>query len=279
MSKTPPGQRSLLPISSAAASPAKTSAQRAQETASKVLEAVFGTSSRELLKSFLPRGWSSKISVAQLIDGYMPSDLTWESEAMQAFRSRLEQKMQVHRTDEAEFSSWPTPVASESKRAKEDPRKRPNGHRNGRSLTSLTALWPTVVVTDEASSGRATTLANPENTMKPGTSLTDAMRAWATPTAVDSGRTTRRTKSKGGRDLVTDVLQWSTPKATDDKRGASPNRVNTRGVDRNLPTDVVNFRPGQPTSKDGESTSPRAVLNPAFCQALMGFPEGWLDVE
>lgn len=168
---------------------------------------------------------------------------------MQAYRSRLQQAMQGRRTAEAESSSWPTPVASESKRAKEDPRSRPNGNRNGRSLTSLTALWPTVVVTDEASSGRATTLANPENSMKPGTSLTDAMRI------------------------------WSTPKATDDKRGASPNRENPGGGDRNLPTDVVNFHRDQTTSKGGDDGSPQAVLNPEFCRELMGFPAGWLDVE
>lgn len=275
MSNTPGVQRSLLPISSAEAFPARTSVQLAQEVASKVLEAVFGTSSRESLRSSVPRGWSSRMSVVRLIDGWMPSDSTWESAAMQAYRSRLQRKMQVLRTDGYESSSWPT-----------------------------------VVVTDEASSGRATTLADPKNSMKPGTSLTDAMRAWATPTRRDA-KGPMPNKRQGGRDLATDVSQWptplatrqgyadrremhpknaatlpaiatahwSTPKASDDKRGASPNRVNSSGGDRNLPTDIVTFPHGPTTETAGESGSKQAVLNPEFVRTLMGFPEGWLDVE
>lgn len=46
------------------------------------------------------------------------------------------------------------------------------------SLFTAGQCWPTVVVTDQASSGRATSLGQPGNTMKPGTSLTDAMREW-----------------------------------------------------------------------------------------------------
>lgn len=278
MSQKPQVQHSLFQISSAAASPAKTSAQLAREVASKVLEAVFGTSSRESLRSLVPRGWSSRMSVARLIDGWMPSDTTWESVATQAYRSRLQQKMLAHRTAVYESSLWPTPVASEAKRAVMDPRERPGHLKNGRSLTSLADLWPTVVVTDEASSGRATTLANPDNSMKPGTSLTDAMRAWATPTARDV-KGPNPNKRDGGRDLATDVSLWSTPKASDDRRGASPDRVNSSGGDRDLPTDIVTFPPGPTTGKDGKNGSRRAVLNPEFCRALMGFPEGWLDVE
>jgi len=86
------------------------------------------------------------------------------------------------------------------------------------SLDTAAKLWPTVVVTDQASSGRATTLANKKNKMKPGTSLTDAMREW-----------------------------------------------------------LVHFRRSGRTLKGGTSTSEPAVLNPEFCQALMGFPERWLD--
>lgn len=282
MSKPPGEQRSLLLTSSVEGSPAKTSVQLAQAAASKVLEAVFGTSSRESLRSSVPRGWSSKMSEALLIDGWMPSELTWDSAGMQAYRSRLQQKMQEHRTDASGSSSWPT-----------------------------------VVVTDEASSGRATTLANPDNSMKPGTSLTDAKRAWPTSTASEYGTSgngcpgdgreeyahkgtpslqplarkgwatpTRRdekgpmpNKRKGGRDLPTDVAHWSTPKATDDKRGASPNRVNSSGGDRDLPTDIVTFPQDPTTQPDGTSGSPQAVLNPEFVRALMGFPEGWLDEE
>lgn len=40
---------------------------------------------------------------------------------------------------------------------------------------------------------------------------------------------------------------------------------------------LVSFRRSGRTLKDGTGTSGKAVLNPEFCRALMGFPEGWLD--
>ena len=46
-------------------------------------------------------------------------------------------------------------------------------HRGNPTLTGLVRNWPTPVVTDAASSGRATTTTG---VMHPGTSLTDAMR-------------------------------------------------------------------------------------------------------
>lgn len=248
MSEPPPVQRSLLLISSVEASPAKTSAQLAKETACKVLEAVFGTSSRALLLSLLPRGWSSKISVAQLIDGWMPSALAWESLVMQAYRSRLKQKMLAPHTCGAESS-----------------------------------LWPTVVVTDGASSARASTLANENNLMNQGTSLTDAMRTWPTPTASAYGTSGNGCPGDGREvfahqgtpSLNTLAKSWATP-TTRDVKGPFPNK---RDGGRDLPTDVVNFHQAPATAPVGNDGSPKAVLNPEFVRALMGFPEGWLDVE
>lgn len=147
---------------------------------------------------------------------------------MRAFQSQLRRAMSERRTDALESSSlladkgeFPTVTASRYGSTN-------NGHpRDGReryrtrgtpSLDTAAKMWPTVVVTDQASSGRATTLANAKNKMKPGTSLTDAMRDW-----------------------------------------------------------LISSRRSGATSKAGKRTSEPAVLNPEFCRAMMGFPEGWLD--
>jgi hypothetical protein len=136
--------------------------------------------------------------------------------------------MSAHRTDGlgslsslAEKGEFPTVTASRYGSTNNgDPRDGRGQYRTkgSPSLDTAAKMWPTVVVTDQASSGRATTLANKKNKMKPGTSLTDAMREW-----------------------------------------------------------LVSFRRSGRTLKDGTGTSKKAVLNPEFCRALMGFPEQWLD--
>jgi hypothetical protein len=42
--------------------------------------------------------------------------------------------------------------------------------------------------------------------------------------------------------------------------------------------DAIDSHHGEETRKAGESTSHALVLNPAFVEALMGFPPGWTDV-
>jgi hypothetical protein len=104
-------------ISSAAASPVRTSPRPARELASLVLEAASTLSSLESLRRSPPTGSSSRTSPADRIAGSMPSEETWQSEAMKAFRSRCERAMSAPRTAVDESSSWPTPVVTDSKRS------------------------------------------------------------------------------------------------------------------------------------------------------------------
>lgn len=253
MSKKSARRTSKKSTSSAAASRAKTSAPPASALALVVLEAASGLSSLESLRRCALNGSSSKTSRAALRIGSTLSEETWEGSAMKAYRSRLARAMSERRTAGTASSSWVTVCARDVKGPKPKAPKGPdlpaqvrdwpsefptvtasrygstnNGDpRDGRgqyrtkgtpSLDTAAKMWPTVVVTDQASSGRATTLADKKNKMKPGTSLTDALRDWLT---------------------------------------ASP-------------------RSGR-TSKAGKRTSEPVVLNPAFCQAMMGFPAQWLD--
>lgn len=167
----------------AEASRARMSPPLANEMACEVIKVASGTSFLESLAPAARSGSLSRTSREECGDGSTPFVETWDGSTMRAYRSRLKRVMSGLRILGPEFS-----------------------------------LWPTVVVTDQASSGRATTLANTKNTMKPGTSLTDAMRDWL----------------------------------------------------------IVSRRHGLIT-RAGEAISERAVLNPEFCQAMMGFPEGWLD--
>lgn len=87
---------------------------------------------------------------------------------------------------------WPTPLANDAKNQTASAVRAERAMQPGSQYAGLAAtasaggVWPTCVTTDAASAGRETTLAHPDNTMKPGVSLTDSMRKHtnAAPTAV-----------------------------------------------------------------------------------------------
>lgn len=92
-------------ISSAEASPAKTSRAPAEELASLVLAAACGTSSLASLRSAARAGSSSRTSTAVRASGSTASAETWDSSAMRAFRSRLQRAIAAHPTSAHAFSS------------------------------------------------------------------------------------------------------------------------------------------------------------------------------
>lgn len=102
-------------------------------------------------------------------------------------------------------------------------------------------FWPTATVMDAASACNSTANRAEPGKAHAGDTLTDAVRMWNTPTARDH-------HDGACRDC------------------ASP----TKGaLGRQAPrTDVL-----------GSGTSAKAVLNPPFVEALMGFPIGWTDCE
>lgn len=95
-------------ISSAEVSPVRTSHRLARELALAVLEAASGVSSGAWSPSCGRRGLSSKMSPAARISGWTPSEATWRSSVMRAYRSRLRRQMSALRTVEAESSLLPT---------------------------------------------------------------------------------------------------------------------------------------------------------------------------
>lgn len=70
--------------------------------------------------------------------------------------------------------------------------------------------------------------------------------------------------------MLTDAIrQWATPIARDAK-GSSLRRLS-------LPNQGIDFHRAQATAPDGSDGSRKVVLNPAFVEALMGWPSGWTD--
>jgi DNA (cytosine-5)-methyltransferase 1 len=203
-------------------------------------------------------------------------------------------------------AEWPTPDTGESQsgHGRRGVSKNPR-HQSSKSLEALAAkiaekkaTWLTPNAQDCASSG---SLVRP--------ALTAQSRAWATPAAHDGRRPGADLASTQGANLSRDAATWATPNArdwkdsgegTDYEKSAAKSKLAGEAVvvtehwgspragirptpmsyDRgrgNLEEQVGAFdtRQGQETPTAGDDGSPKAVLNPRFVEALMGYPPGW----
>jgi len=107
-------------------------------------------------------------------------------------------------------------------------------------------------------------------------------RDWPTPMASDG------CKPSGGNrrsaDLTHVAGMWPTPLARDWKGTNSPEHVKQRPPARNHMDQLANFavysRQALTISQAGESIcDQRRSLNPAFVEALMGWPTGWTGFD
>lgn len=159
---------------------------------------------------------------------------------------------------------WPSPTASmqtpedigQAMYAGSDP-DRP-AYRN-----AALGLWPTACTTDAASAARHTT--DPDGAMHGGTTLTDAVRLWATTAAANwrSGSVGDECFERNSRPLQEQVLRlYPTPTASDHDGGRSS----------------PDSRQGGPALRDlldVSSAGGGRFLNPEWVAWLMGFPSGW----
>jgi hypothetical protein len=160
---------------------------------------------------------------------------------------------------------------------------------------SESSCWPTPAATDSTSTANATAgRSNPDSQHHSGTTLTDAMRQWATPRGSDGekGGANQRDGS-GSLHLPSMAVSWATLRTRDWKGGGkdcldrqaswwpTPQTADGERVSETLyrgkgnPTLLGVSRQAQVTETVGEPGSSRAVLNSAFVEALMGFPIGW----
>lgn len=166
---------------------------------------------------------------------------------------------------------WPTPDAAASNdgeqpetwTARRDAAKAKgnNGNGIGIPLAMAAKLWPTATVMDSASACNSTANRAEPGKAHAGDTLTDAVRMWSTPTA--------------------QAKMWPSPVASEARQGFQDRTRGKKGSQESLTTIAVNSASllAQTTAKAGPSGSQRAVLNPAFVEALMGFPCGWVNCE
>lgn len=191
--------------------------------------------------------------------------------------------------------SWPTPTVSRS-RNRTARRKPGSRHHDGITLLDAVRLWPTPTAADAEWTSPAypqgnPTLAGAARWPTPKASAAHSGRPrpqdrgdlqaavlWPTPTAANpndredlaswQARKTRElAKGRNGNGIGTPlavaVRLWPTPTASDGSgKGGS---LRDRGHRSNLPDRMAQAQ--------GTGT----LLNPAWVEALMGFPQGWTD--
>lgn len=264
-------------ISSAGASLVRGTPPQARDLALLILEAASGTNSLALLESCARDGSSSRMLPPVLAAGLMPSEETWNGKVISRFRSLCRRVMSGRRTS-GRGSSWshgeyPTLSAAEYESSQ-------NGSNSDRPSAGTPSLrtwakeqWPTVTAADGSPKGHS---GMPGKGAQGAPSLTAHASRWPTVCASDwkSGEASEKTAAMNSRPLLEAVVTWPTVTASD----AADSRRHGYTITGHPGTtllDAALSRQDPSTPKDGPRGRSLAVLSPAFCESLLGFPSGW----
>lgn len=165
---------------------------------------------------------------------------------------------------------WPTATAMDSQSSGAAAYSTESGRHAGTTLTDAVGMWPTPTTAHHGGAAHI------------GGNLTmqGAVTAWATPRATDGTKSAGEGKAiQGTPGLVTQSRAWATPNANDHKGSSKPGQrrrqlseqtETTLGFSRLAPAIVIS---GDESSESVPTSRPR--LNPAFVEWLMGWPSGW----
>jgi len=270
---------SPAPISSAEDSPARTSASPEQGQESKGNVADCGGSLPASLASFDPDTQSWRTSQRSLLGGWIEYSETWPRSGMMLSGTAYPLQPSAPLTAVTGGSALPTPRAQDAKHGQATDWEISRAQGYDLLHTRVARGWPTPTVGDSKSSGSRNTANSKAHA---GISLTDAVRGdggkgrtWPTPLASDgakdaSGSLARIVQTGHAKGRLDGTLRkgqkWPTPTARDWKSGKSSDELFDR-----------NSRPLSEHVERGVESGGR--LNPAWVEALMGFPTGWTEVE
>ena len=236
--------------SSAAATPASLSASLADEQA-KTTPDTSGPISPAPFAYYDPDGRCLKTCQATLDLGLTESSVILPPSGWMRNGNCYQRQPLVPRTSATGSSLWPTPVANDDKTPEAHlamKQRMPGGPR--RTITSLqvmvkaveSGMWPTPTVNESRNgANRTANRLNPDSKHHDGVTLVDAVRMWPTPQARDG-----HGRSAPSQTLAQD--RW------DQGKRCLEDAVSLNG-------------------------QPGGMLNPTFCEWLMGFPMGWTEIE
>ncbi len=277
-------------ISSLAAIHVNLSASRASARGRRI-PAIYGHISPASSGNANPNGCFWKMSPTTSTSDIARSEASWKSWATGLRKDSLRRQKSARRTSARGCSSlpgetnWPTPRASANENRQTKPTPSQLAGKHGMNLATKAVMWPTPQTDSFRTRGGA---------RKNEKGLDRMARDWPTPMASDG------CKPSGGNRRTADLThvagmwshhpqwshhsQWPTPLARDWKGTNSPEHVKQKPPARNHMDQLANFavysRQARTISQAGEITSDqRRSLNPAFVEALMGWPTWWTDFD
>jgi hypothetical protein len=254
------------------------SASRANARGS-TIPAIFGRTSRGSSVNANPNGYFWKTSQIISTSAIARSEASWKSWAMALRKDCLRRQKLARRTSDSGCLFWPTPnVAGGGNPPEILIRKgnhyvRPSGKKAHLGLDQAAKMWPTP---------HANCMTGPGNTGREGgMNLQTRAAMWPTPMASDGCKPSAGNRKSADLTHTSRMWshhsQWPTPAARDAKGANSRAHVETNGTGRRHMDQLANYAvhslPAREIMRDGNHTSDqRRTLNPAFVEALMGWP-------
>ncbi len=145
---------------------------------------------------------------------------------------------------------------------------------------------PIPTPTAQQSCNRTANRSNPDSQHHDGVTLSDYVKLWPTPQAMDGkrGADPRDREGSGGPNLLAAVKLWPTPTSRDWKTGSAAQVDKPRSEQLNdrvlWATPQAHPRTHSPRQVDHGVQLANQVsgqLNPTWVEWLMGFPLGWTD--
>ena len=297
-------QMTLFDVDESTSSPEAILASPSHSPASKKALKTIATSGRQclsLLSKKDPLGSLAKMLLVTSRWGSTRCFLTWKVKATPQGRLLFQLAPSMPRTEETESGLLHTPTAKANQMSP-DMQKRGSGWGP--------KMWATPRTTDGTGGprqldekGRRVSKTNPNLVF--GANLSDQARMWPTPQAADH----KNMDSAGQKMLSSEVKLWPTPNARDWKDSVNtvpPSVGKTRGHSLGMKVAEVQNQKMWPTPRASEwkGTGPlgskshnhrlekgyldatvqersqvSGSLNPTWVEWLMGYPEGWTDLN
>ena len=240
---------------------------------------IYGHTSRGSSRNANPNGCFWKTSPIISTSDIARSEASWKIWATALRKDCLRRQKSARRTNASGCSfspdetNWPTPRASANENRQTRPTPSQLAGKHGMNLATRAVMWPTPQTDSFRTRGGA---------RKNEKGLVRMARDWPTPMASDG------CKPSGGNrrsaDLTHVAGMWPTPLARDWKGTNSPEHVKQQPPARNHMDQLANFavysRQALTISQAGENIcDQRRSLNPAFVEALMGWPTKWTGFD
>lgn len=214
--------------------------------------------------------WSSLRTYQPSLDGFDLSEKRFQDWVTSLRQEYSVRPRSGHPISGSGGSAWPTATAQDGASSGASGYNSP-GHHDGTTLTDSIRMWPTPTKLDAESTTRVNRSPSPGSAIRP--ILAGLAKVWGTPRVTTNGGIGHQREDDRARLEDQAFRFWHTPRAGAEKFGQP--RQNDR---YDLQAQACSLQ-DQETATDGNGSSPASQisrrLNPRFVERLQGLPKGW----